>query len=84
MTVDGPDHSTQGDFHIATPSMLMNGNNDVAGNYAELLGDAGAVDFNNVPGSTTSDSSDWGHFASMVSSGLGNLDLFLEDNGFGF
>lgn len=83
-TLDGTEYSTHGDFSMATSSLPMDSTIDIANNYEELLGDAAAMGFNNVPGSTVSDSSDWGHFASMVSSGLGNLDLFLEDNGLGF
>ncbi|KAF5007415.1 hypothetical protein FDECE_6263 [Fusarium decemcellulare] len=50
----------------------------LATNYTDLLGDT-TIDFNGMPSSAFSDSSGWGQFASMVSSGLGNLDLFLGD-----
>lgn len=85
--LDGTDHSSVlGGFATVATAMPMNGGGDVndVGNYADLLGDGTNIDFNNIPSSTMSDSPDWGHFASMVSSGLGNLDLFLEDDGFRF
>ncbi|KAI0811337.1 transcriptional regulatory protein GAL4 [Xylaria sp. FL0064] len=37
------------------------------------------IDFNGMPSSAFSDSSGWGQFASMVSSGMGNPDMFLAD-----
>ncbi|KAI1746498.1 transcriptional regulatory protein GAL4 [Xylaria castorea] len=37
------------------------------------------IDFNGMPSSAFSDGSGWGQFASMVSSGMGNLDSFLAD-----
>ncbi|KAI1420474.1 transcriptional regulatory protein GAL4 [Xylaria sp. FL1777] len=37
------------------------------------------IDFNGMPSSAFSDYSGWGQFASMVSSGMGNLDMFLAD-----
>ncbi|KAI1307729.1 transcriptional regulatory protein GAL4 [Xylaria venustula] len=37
------------------------------------------IDFNGMPSSAFSDCSGWGQFASMVSSGMGNLDIFLAD-----
>lgn len=49
--------------------------------YIELMEDA-AMDFQDNPGSVGSDHSGWGQFASMVSSGLGNLDTFFNDDPF--
>ncbi|KAI0530373.1 transcriptional regulatory protein GAL4 [Xylaria digitata] len=37
------------------------------------------IDFNGMQSSAFSDCSGWGQFASMVSSGMGNLDIFLAD-----
>ena len=48
-------------------------------NYTELMGDATAMHFNGIP---MGDFSGWGQFASMVASGLGNLDGFMEDDTF--
>ncbi|KAM0346192.1 hypothetical protein ACHAPU_005613 [Fusarium lateritium] len=46
--------------------------------YTDLMGENG-MDYNGMPGV---DFSGWGQFASMVSSGLGNLDAFLDDEVF--
>lgn len=46
--------------------------------YTDLMGENG-LDFNGMSGV---DFSGWGQFASMVSSGLGNLDAFLDDEVF--
>ncbi|KAH6951699.1 fungal-specific transcription factor domain-containing protein [Fusarium avenaceum] len=46
--------------------------------YTDLMGESG-VDYNGMPGV---DFSGWGQFASMISSGLGNLDAFLDDEVF--
>ncbi|KAI1114055.1 transcriptional regulatory protein GAL4 [Nemania sp. NC0429] len=37
------------------------------------------IDFNGMPNSAFSDYSGWGQFASLVSSGMGNLDMFFAD-----
>lgn len=50
-------------------------------NYTELMGEA-ALNFNGMPVSAMGDFSGWGQFASMVSSGLGNLDGFMDDDTF--
>ena len=63
-----------------SPSMLM-GSSSVPASYTGILGQT-TVDFDGMPSSAFSDSSGWGQFASMVSSGLGNLDLFLNDESF--
>lgn len=48
--------------------------------YTEML-DEGPIEFDSMmTGSVSSDYPGWGQFASMVSSGLGNLDMFLEDD----
>ncbi|KAG5781750.1 hypothetical protein H9Q73_004631 [Fusarium xylarioides] len=47
--------------------------------YTDLMGENGGLDFNGMSGV---DFSGWGQFASMVSSGLGNLDAFLDDEVF--
>ncbi len=50
--------------------------------YADMLGEVPAEFDDMMFGSVTSDYSGWGQFASMVSSGLGNLDVFLNDDPF--
>lgn len=63
--------------------LQMNGNPDPATNFADVMGDA-SMDFNEGPSTALSDYSDWDHFASMVASGLGNLDEFCNDGSFQF
>lgn len=46
--------------------------------YTDLMGENG-MDYNGMSGV---DFSGWGQFASMISSGLGNLDVFLDDEVF--
>jgi hypothetical protein len=65
---------------LQTTSISMDGDAMTAVNYTDLMGDP-AIDFNDMSGSV-SDYSGWGQFASMVSSGLGNLDAFLNDDPF--
>jgi hypothetical protein len=50
--------------------------------YLEMMGES-AIDFNGMPTSAFSDPSSWGHFASMVTSGLGNFDTFWNNDSFG-
>ncbi|KAF5707780.1 hypothetical protein FMUND_10930 [Fusarium mundagurra] len=47
--------------------------------YTDLMGENGGLNFNGMSGV---DFSGWGQFANMVSSGLGNLDSFLDDEVF--
>ncbi|KAI1064376.1 hypothetical protein LB506_007564 [Fusarium annulatum] len=49
--------------------------------YTDLMGENGGLDFNGMSGVDFSGTG-WGQFASMVSSGLGNLDAFLDDEVF--
>ena len=51
--------------------------------YTGLAQDPG-IDLNgsNISGFSLSDSSGWDQFTSMVSSGLGNMDMFLDGNSF--
>ncbi|KAJ4556006.1 hypothetical protein HRR78_001664 [Exophiala dermatitidis] len=49
--------------------------------YTDLTADP-TIDFSDIPESAISDYSGWGQFASMVSSGLGNLDVFFNDDPF--
>lgn len=52
-------------------------------NYTELMAEGGhGYNFTGLPGSGLGDFSGWGQFASMVSSGLGNLDGFIDDDTF--
>ncbi|CEI62208.1 hypothetical protein FVEN_g10293 [Fusarium venenatum] len=72
-TIDG--HSQEGGFQsnlitMDTPSDKTS--------YTDLMGENG-VDYNGMSGV---DFSGWGQFASMISSGLGNLDAFLDDEVF--
>ena len=65
-----------------TTSNLVDAVPEGAVDYPDSMGEA-MVDFNDImSGSVASDYSGWGHFASMVSSGLGNLDVFLNDDPF--
>ncbi|KAL2823018.1 fungal-specific transcription factor domain-containing protein [Aspergillus granulosus] len=60
---------------------LLNHSPGAATSYTDSLDDAAVLDFQaNLTGLGLSetDCAGWGHFTSMVSSGLGNLDLFLE------
>jgi hypothetical protein len=64
-----------------TTSMPVDAN-PAADDYTDLMGEA-TVGFNDMMSSSVaSDYSGWGQFASMVSSGLGNLDVFLNDDPF--
>ncbi|PNH37545.1 hypothetical protein VD0004_g9239 [Verticillium dahliae] len=51
-------------------------------NYAEIMGEA-TIGFNGMGVAGIEEFSGWGQFASMVSSGLGNLDIFHYDDTFG-
>ncbi|KAL3469508.1 fungal-specific transcription factor domain-containing protein [Aspergillus californicus] len=56
-----------------------------ATNYTDSLDDAAAMDFDvqtdmSGLGLSLSDYAGWGQFTSMVSSGLGNMDLFVSDD----
>lgn len=66
---------------LQTTSISMDGDTMTAVNYTDLMGDP-PIDFNDMSGSIVPDYSGWGQFASMVSSGLGNLDSFLNDDPF--
>lgn len=74
--------NTRGQMEDASLAGMMAVFDDSPGaatSYTELLADGaggGMPDFL----FSDSDVSGWGHFASMVSSGLGNLDLFLNAN----
>ena len=55
-------------------------------NYAGMMGDGGGMDFNGMPADTLGGFEGfqgWEQFASMVTSGLGNLDIFHQDDTFG-
>jgi hypothetical protein len=64
-------------------SMAMDGNPHGTENLMDFMEDA-TVDLNDMAGSVDSDYSGWNQFASMVSSGLGNLDAFINDDTFTF
>jgi hypothetical protein len=64
-----------------TTSIPTDDSPDSATNYATLMGEA-AIDLNGMPASALGDYSGWGQFASIVSSGLGNLDAFLNNGSF--
>lgn len=80
--LDTEDLSPQGSgYQTTTPSLGVDGNASDIANYGDLLGET-VIDFNGMPSSAFSDPSGWGQFISMVSSGLGNMDLFLNDDSF--
>ncbi|RYO92581.1 hypothetical protein DL766_008737 [Monosporascus sp. MC13-8B] len=76
----GMDSHSQGNG-FQTMSMPVDGSPSAATTYTDFMGEA-AIDFNGMPGSAPSDYSGWGQFASMVSSGLGHLDAFLNNDSF--
>ena len=74
--LDGQDSHSQGNG-FQTMSVPMD-ESPATASYTDLTGDP-VVDFNGViPGFSFSDYSGWGQFTSMVSSGLGNMDMFLS------
>lgn len=72
-TIDG--HSQEGGFQ--SNILTMDTPSDKT-SYTDLMGENG-MDYNGMSGV---DFSGWGQFASMISSGLGNLDVFLDDEVF--
>lgn len=64
-----------------TMSIGMEANLGGPTDFADFMGDFD-LDYDDVPGSVPSDYSGWDQFASMVSSGLGNLDGFFNDDPF--
>ncbi|KAJ5171837.1 transcriptional regulatory protein GAL4 [Penicillium capsulatum] len=73
--VGDTDGHTQGN-EFQTMSMPLD-DSPATAIYTDLTGDA-LTDFNGtIPGFSSSDYSGWGQFTSMVSSGLGNMDMFL-------
>ncbi|RYP75398.1 hypothetical protein DL770_007404 [Monosporascus sp. CRB-9-2] len=76
----GMDSHSQGNG-FQTTSMPVDGTTSAATAYTDFIGEA-VIDFNDMPGSAPSDYSGWGQFTSMVSTGLGNLDAFLNDDSF--
>lgn len=60
-------------------SMPLDNTPSTVASQPDLLGEA-AIDFNGMPSSAFSAAEGWGQFVSMVSSGLGNFDCFLEDS----
>ncbi|RYP00782.1 hypothetical protein DL764_006416 [Monosporascus ibericus] len=76
----GMDSNSQGN-NFQTTSIPVDGSTSAATTYTDFIGEA-TIDFNDMPGSAPSDYSGWGQFTSMVSTGLGNLDAFLNDDSF--
>ena len=64
-----------------TAPLTMDGSSGTDTTYSYLMGDAG-IDFNGMPDPLSPDYSGWGQFASLVASGLGNLDTFIGDDSF--
>lgn len=62
------------DIDINSPSLTTTHYSDQVMGGSEA---APPLDFNGMPASVLTDYTGWGQFASMVSSGLGNLDSFL-------
>jgi len=69
------------DNGLQASSISMEGEAMTAASYTDMIGQP-PIDFNDMTGAGLSDYSGWGQFASMVSSGLGNLDAFLNDDPF--
>ncbi|KAL2672386.1 hypothetical protein Neosp_013094 [[Neocosmospora] mangrovei] len=69
------------DIGFQNVGLTMDGSPSNETTYTDLIGQ-GAMDFNALQGATLTDFSGWNQFASMVSSGLGNLDVFLNDETF--
>ncbi|KAF4125355.1 Fungal trans, partial [Geosmithia morbida] len=63
----------------AATSVATDDSPNLVTNYTDSSG-ANMVDFNGMPNYVFTDTYGWGQFASMVSSGLGNLDSFLRDD----
>lgn len=73
--------SSQGNA-IQPPLMPVTNSPNTATNYMEDIDEA-ELDFQgNFPGLSLSDCSGWDQFAYMVSSGLGNMDVPLNDGSF--
>jgi hypothetical protein len=77
--------SQENGFHPASASASSMPIDDIHNtptntNETDLMGEA-AIGFNDsIPTFSYADYSGWGHFASMVSSGLGNTDVFFGDS----
>lgn len=75
-------HSYLEESGVQTRSVPTDNDLGHAIEYMDSMGD-NTTDFAGmVPESVESNYADWGHFATMVSSGLGNLDAFLNDDPF--
>ncbi|KAI1273461.1 transcriptional regulatory protein GAL4 [Xylaria sp. FL0933] len=68
------DHSTPGNSQTTSTPLEQSLHN--AASFSSLTIDT-PIDFNGMPSSAFSDSSGWDQFASMVSSGMGNPDIYL-------
>jgi hypothetical protein len=80
-SMDGMDSQPQGNW-LQTMAIPMDENRPTTAHYTDLTGEP-AIDFNsNIPGFSLSDCSGWDQFTSMVSSGLGNMDVFLNHDSF--
>lgn len=62
----------------AATSIATDDSPNVVSGYTDVLGGE-MIDFNGMPSSAFTSASGWGQFASMVSSGLGNLDFVGDD-----
>ncbi|KAM5343731.1 hypothetical protein ACJ41O_012268 [Fusarium nematophilum] len=72
------DHAGDG-FQESAASIAIDGSNGVSSNYTDFLGET-TIDLDDMSSSAFSYSPGWDEFASMISTGLGNLDLFLGDD----
>jgi hypothetical protein len=85
----GPAFQAQPQQHNQLPG-LVNHSPGAATTYTNdsLDDSAAALEFQanmaGLPGFSETDCAGWGQFTNMVSSGLGNLDLLLEGEGFRF
>ncbi|KAK6387402.1 hypothetical protein LTS17_000670 [Exophiala oligosperma] len=64
-----------------TQPLFVEGNAISTTNFTDLTGNA-VIDFNDFLSPALEEDLDWGQFASMVSSGVGNFDAFLNDDPF--
>ncbi|KAH8655455.1 fungal-specific transcription factor domain-containing protein, partial [Xylariales sp. PMI_506] len=72
-------HGSQDGIH---PALLpIDDSPGAATIHTSSIGD-GTVDFSGMPPAAGFESTGWGQFASMISSGLGNLDMFFQNDSF--
>lgn len=65
---------------VISMSMALSDGTSGDVNYVDFMGEATAELDGSVQGVSLGEYADWGHFTSMVSSGLGNMDSLLFDD----